>query len=493
MKITEIQIKKFRNISGINISFSERLNAIAGQNGTSKTSILGLIGHIFTFDKEFKTLSGKNFSTEFSEIFKFSYPKYDKAGSHNWITKFKTFEDVPAISYDRIELNKEKGIRIRVRKSTKKIEGGGKIEFPVIYLGMGRLFPLALEDTIKSNNSELTDKEIKEFVDLHNEILMIMDENIKPESITSSKKSFYAISSDKYNHLGNSAGQDNIGQIITAIISFKRLQKEMGDKYKGGILLIDELDASLFPAAQIKLVEKLYKKSLELNLQIFYTTHSLEVLSETRNKQDSQVVYLDKNTGSIVPKYNLDIEDLKKDLLVLGPDAIKNIQNKKYIYCEDEEALEMLNSILVKENKDLVKIFPTKLGANVLVDIAKKNIPDFKYSIIVLDGDQRSNIKNVLSLPGVYGPDRLIYNFLFSLDPSKFNLIKNGYTKQFCFKNLVSLDTTTDDTKTREKVKKWYKEQKSNWGRSSNKVWKLWAKENEESIDKFNVEFRKLI
>ena len=61
----------------------------------------------------------------------------------------------------------------------------------------------------------------------------------------------------------------------------------MGDKYKGGILLIDELDASLFPAAQIKLVEKLYKKSLELNLQIFYTTHSLEVLSETKNKPDS--------------------------------------------------------------------------------------------------------------------------------------------------------------------------------------------------------------
>jgi len=375
MKIIEIEIKQFRNLPNTNILFANRLNAIAGQNGTSKTSVLGLIGHIFTFDKDIKTLSGGNFYTQFAGIFRLAYPEYDKAGEHIWNVKFDSEKDAPAISYDRKEVGKRESIRIRVRESKK---GSGKIKFPVIYLGMGRLFPLTLEKEIKNNNSVLTEKENKEFADLHNEILMIVDEKIVPESITSSSKSFYAPKTEKYNHLGNSAGQDNLGQIITALISFKRLQTLMGEDYNGGILLIDELDASLFPAAQMKLVEKLDKKAQELNLQIFFTTHSLEVLAETKRKKDSKIIYLDKSSGRIIPKYDLDVEELKKDLLVLGPEALKKVKCKKFVYCEDEEAVDMLKCMLSKDIKDSIKIFPTKLGNTVLKDIAKKKIPDFK-------------------------------------------------------------------------------------------------------------------
>ena len=69
-----------------------------------------------------------------------------------------------------------------------------------------------------------------------------MSETITPDSINTSHKTFYAIKTDKYNHLGNSAGQDDLGQIITALISFKRLQKELGPNYQGWIILIDELE-----------------------------------------------------------------------------------------------------------------------------------------------------------------------------------------------------------------------------------------------------------
>ncbi len=491
MKITEIEIKKFRNLADISILFANRLNAIAGQNGTSKTSILGLIGHIFTFDKEIKTLSGKNFYTNFSEIFRFAYPDFDKSGEHIWNTKFDTKKDVPAISYDRKEAGKKDTIRVRVGKSEK---GSGKIKFPVIYLGMGRLFPLTLESEIKCNDSILSEKEIKEFIDLHNEILLIIDEKIVPESITALNKSFYAPKTELYNHLGNSAGQDNIGQIITALISFKRLQTSQGDNYKGGILLIDELDASLFPAAQMKLIEKLDKKAQELNLQIFFTTHSLEVLSETSKKQNSKVIYLDKNCGKILPKYDLDIDELKKDLLVLGPDALKEIRRKKFVYCEDEEAVDMLKNILPKEVKDNIEIFPTKLGKDQLKDIARKKIPDFKKSLIVLDGDTTTGrISNVICLPGNFGPDRLIYDFLKLLDASIFGQIKDGYTKQFCFREINTLDSSGDDVRTRDKLKRWYKEQRKNWGRSSSRVWKLWMDQNEEIASVFKEEFKKSI
>src|SRR5437762_2431342 len=117
MKITEIEIKKFRNLSGVNILFGERMNAIAGQNGTSKTSILGLIGHIFTFTSNPKTLAGKKYATEFSGIFKFAYPDYDKAGDHNWIVKFENGKEIPAFSTarrDKRTTGTKQSLRVRV-------------------------------------------------------------------------------------------------------------------------------------------------------------------------------------------------------------------------------------------------------------------------------------------------------------------------------------------------------------------------------------------
>ncbi|MFC1623572.1 ATP-dependent endonuclease [Patescibacteria group bacterium] len=481
MKITKVKIDKFRNLENIELSFSKNLNAIAGQNGTSKTSLLGLIGHMFTSPNKTKTLLGRQFATQFSEVFRFAYPDYDKPGSHIWSLEFEDGSIKQAISHDRIEKGKKNSLRIRVGKSSR---GSGKIHLPVIYLGMSRLYPLASEEEsdVKSDISILTKEEAEEFGILHNEILL-MDEKINSELIKCKSKEFHAPTTENYNHLGNSAGQDNLGQIITALISFKRLRKELGDKYKGGILLIDEIDASLYPAAQMKLIEKLYEKSLELNLQIFFTTHSLEVLEEVKKKRDSIILFLDKTHGPIFPKSDLDPRELSQKLLVLGPDALKEIFSKKYLYCEDVEAADFIKNILPKEMLSRVEIFPTKLGENFLKEIAKKKIPDFKKSLIVLDGDsKKSEIKNVLFLPGKHGPDKLIFDLLKSLDKADgFWKRKSGYDKQYCFRDF----STTSDSKNRKKMKDWYISQKRYWGRSSIYAWKLWIDRNKDEIDSF--------
>ncbi len=68
------------------------------------------------------------------------------------------------------------------------------------------------------------------------------------------KKSGIGISTDYYDYLTNSSGQDNLGQILLALLSFRKLKEEQGDSWNGGILLIDEIDATLHPAAQSKLI-----------------------------------------------------------------------------------------------------------------------------------------------------------------------------------------------------------------------------------------------
>ncbi len=487
MKIKKIKIDKFRNLLGIDIEFANRLNAIAGQNKTSKTALLGLIGHIFNFQSKYKTLLGKPFTTQFSEIFRFAYPNYDRPGEHIWAIEFEGKNVKQAVSYDRKEYGKKKSMRIRVGKSKK---GSGKIFLPVIYLGLGRLFPLNLENKINSSKSSLTSDESKEYQDIHNEVLLT-NETVIPRIVECSSKTFHAPTTSQYNHLGNSAGQDNLGQIITAVISFKRLKQELGDKYKGGILLIDEVDASLYPAAQMKLIEKLNQKVIELNLQIFFTTHSLEVLAETKKMQDSKIIFLDKSSGKILPKYDLNPAELSQKLLVLGPEALQEIQSKKYVYCEDNEAVDFLNNILPATIKKRISIFPTKLGNTFLKDVAKRKIPDFRNSIIVLDGDSTTgNISNVIALPGKYGPDKLIYKTLNNLSENHGLWKKKaGYDKQFCFKDLMSLNSTTDSRRERIKLKEWYKTQKKYLGRSAGYAWSIWIQNNQSAVNKFIEDF----
>ncbi|MEM7928017.1 AAA family ATPase, partial [Morganella morganii] len=79
--------------------------------------------------------------------------------------------------------------------------------------------------------------------------------------------------SDCYDHESVSVGEDNIGQIVQALFSFRKLKLEYAD-YHGGLLLIDEADAGLFPAAQKRLIEVLENECKKYNLQVVFTTHS---------------------------------------------------------------------------------------------------------------------------------------------------------------------------------------------------------------------------
>ncbi|MBR9700056.1 AAA family ATPase, partial [Candidatus Woesearchaeota archaeon] len=65
----------------VNIEFGDYITLITGLNGTGKSSILGLAGHIFSFREnaqklDHKTLDNKPYEAEYSELFHFC-PIYD--------------------------------------------------------------------------------------------------------------------------------------------------------------------------------------------------------------------------------------------------------------------------------------------------------------------------------------------------------------------------------------------------------------------------------
>lgn len=499
MKIKKLKIEQFRHLTNIEMDFGERITAIAGQNGTGKSSMLGIIGHIFTYtkteeQKKIKTISNNYFETVYSEIFKFAYPDYDKPKEHKYEIDLDNGESIPASSYDRIEKGKPRSLRFRVRKSE---AGEGKIVLPVIFLGLRRLFPLAQEEKVIHNPTlKLTKEEIELYQKFHNDVL-ILREIIDPELIEVSNKIYYSVKTNKYNAIGNSAGQDNIGQIITALLSFRRLKNSVSD-YSGGILLIDELDATLYPGAQIKLIENLFSWAQKLNLQIIFTTHSLEILNTLFKDEyqfHSKVIYLaDINGDGKVSNYQskADIKKITADLIMLP--AEKEYYSKIPVFCEDEEARLWLSNILIKDNKQKIQILNENFGGDELVHWARKRVKFFKESIFVLDGDKTKKIKRsnkcprIIFLPGDESPEKIFYKFL---NTDKANLLFDselgGFNKRTCFKDL---NVISDD---RDKMKNWMKSQKKYLGKGYKKLFNMWKINHKKEVEKFNLEFTKII
>ncbi|EPG2109468.1 AAA family ATPase, partial [Acinetobacter baumannii] len=157
------------------------------------------------------------------------------------------------------------------------------VTHPLIYLSLKRLMPIA-ERSKYSLNSE----EVEYFTRISREFTITNNRLLGKISGTTVSKTTGTIESavvhgNNYDHESVSVGEDNTGQILMALFSFQKLKEEYVD-YHGGILLIDEIDAGLFPAAQVELIKILESFAKRLNLQIIFTTHSPIVIQNIFEK-----------------------------------------------------------------------------------------------------------------------------------------------------------------------------------------------------------------
>ena len=97
MKITHIHIERFRGFQNEDFEVGSLLTAIAGQNGTQKSTLLGIITQTFTLKTEDsmrveKPLCGGSYISAFKDKFRLS-PTFDKPKGHEWTIScsFDTF------------------------------------------------------------------------------------------------------------------------------------------------------------------------------------------------------------------------------------------------------------------------------------------------------------------------------------------------------------------------------------------------------------------
>lgn len=444
--LKSITIKSFRALRDVEIEFGTDVTVLCGKNGTAKSSILGIAAQIFSFDRDYstdrkldyKTITGDGFKSQFSDHFRVS-PDFDLPGSMDisvevydaYTSKNATGE----LTITTRDADGGKRPRAVVRNNSTAIEGTNKdrnFTHPVIFLSLKRLYPIALRNRYQEKRFPYFDveKNVRDFVGLSNELL---GKRVNGLTGTTGTMTSAVCHGDYYDCHSVSAGEDNAGQIIAALLSFRKLKEEYGPDYKGGMLLIDEADAGLFPAAQKKLLDIFDRECRDLKLQVIMTSHSVTLIEEAyerslvdRNKSRIRTVYLTDTFGSIEVKNDWDWPRIYSDINIVPMRTKSGVRAPKVnVYFEDAEGVELFNALMYRHPaKRLLKIFSdVSLGCSNYIHLIKRaKVPEFRdRSIVCLDGDARSQaegLNSVVLLPGDLPPDQLIFEYLYNKEAS---------------------------------------------------------------------------
>ena len=442
MRVTKLCLGDFRLFNDAEMYIGRNITAIAGNNGTGKSTILGILANSSQLRGR-KTLLGKPFRGEFSELFN-ADQKYDQTGQkvrmcyvENGVEReaeFRTAWQRKGVAGD------EK--RFRVIPKRKRADGTqteSKIDSPVIYLGLSRLYPVGETDKeVTAKSHKWGDRSDEKWFNENYSRILSIHEPIKSLSSLSvsgvSSKSGTGVETDSYGPIANSSGQDNLGQILLAVLSFKKLKTDMGGEWDGGLLLIDEIDAALHPAAQVRLVDLLLKEASTCGFQVAFTTHSTVVLKELSGKNqhnpiDSpgpvEVAYLTNGNGALQAMRNPSWATLENGLYVLNPAL-----NKKRVgvFTEDPEARWFAKGILDAIRPDIVdniEMLDVSLGCKQILGMYSGDFAYFRERVVVLDGDvpqkeiddaipkalMRSGA-NIVRLPGCKRPESVLWDYL---------------------------------------------------------------------------------
>lgn len=509
MLITKVHIEKFRGFNNQDFEVGSMLTAIAGQNGTQKSTLLGIIPQTFTLGKDKnpmgseKPLCGGSYRSAFGDKFRLS-PKFDLPGTHEWTLSFDNGRDYTIESSLRSDSK-----TLRFWQKGMRGKGDGYIQYPTIFLSLKRVLPVAESGNV-SESLLLSEQELTEFKKLHNTIL-ITEANIESASFLENvNKQTIGITTDKYDWNENSVGQDNLSKIILALFSFKRLKEKYPAEYKGGILAIDELDATMYPASQKQLLKALRTYSSKLNLQIFFTTHSLSLLESIDDlivecsqkeitKKQVKLIYLKRQDENIIIIDKASFRNITLNLQVIQG-KVKPVC-KIPVYTEDKENIVFAKHLL-RGKTSLLKFIDIDFSGACLISLVSKKVPAFiePEAIVIVDGDVRKEINkmksiakanNILVLPTNMSPEQLTATFLHDLSDSDglWENIAEGYCKQVCFRDYFLTDILHDRTKAKE----WFRRELPSWGRNASKVLTPLFNEYKEDRNEFVSEFEEMM
>lgn len=533
--IKSISFTQYRRLKApLNLEFSPNINAISGLNGTCKSSILYLISNAFQAEKSSGKLKMEqarnlkllnaltpNVNPKIETLTKgdkdYNDPAYGATGS------LYTIEYIDNSKIDFRRHNSKSSQKTRFRLIPKYTQSGQKLPvLRVVYLNLARLLPYGeISDNIKSKikTTELPEQYADIFHSLVNQILGINIVESKPEIIDGLKtRSDYKTTIKGIDSNTSSAGEDNAIIILRNLVLlryyYEQLSPEEKNKQIASILLIDELEATLHPALQIKLFSILLEYSKAYKIQIFFTTHSLYLLNIILKNELTKVNYLVHQGDHVCLLENPSIYKIEAHLS--ETQSRRYIEtNKIPIFSEDQEARLLIQGLFgffrtrcqyFKKIEHHFELMKMNLGCNNLIDLFSLTILDRNVmnAICVLDGDvddtrKKNTKRNIIKFPGKKSPEDLIFeyaNTLYKENDSKFwyrsGIMDQGFTRQFFEKNiqpkLNELTTENNGKKPRERNKKLFNEY--HFKAFFEEVYCYWLEQHHSEVEQFYKDLR---
>jgi predicted ATPase len=174
---------------------------------------------------------------------------------------------------------------------------------------------------------------------------------------------------------------------------------------RNSLVLIDEIETSLHPRAQRRLVRDLARIARELELQVILTTHSPYVLAEL--PPDARIYLTDGVQGKTV-------------LTGVSPEFAMTRMDEEHhpecdVYVEDERAQALVSEAVVRADRHLLprlQMIPFgKAQVGVHLGMMKNEGRFPRPSVVFLDGDQDPR-PGCAILPGGDTPEHLVFDTL---------------------------------------------------------------------------------
>ena len=379
-KLEWIEISGLRGWTGQRFRLDYPIMAVVGENGVGKSTVLQAAASVYKSSG--LLIKGRGFASDF-------FPN--------------TFWD--HIEKAQVRYSARQGdqtVSGNVRKPTDRWLGNkNRPDRPIRYIDLSRIVPVAARvgyyRIAKTQHTEASASPFDKYRLARLSQIMGRQFDAAKMSISSvdAKREIPVLMhhGDTYSGFHQGAGETTIAELLKTDIP------------PNSLVLIDEIETSLHPRAQRRLIRDLAERCRERELQIILTTHSPFVLSELPYEARAHIVETD-GVRSIVYGVSPEFAMTKMDDVP---------QYESDLYVEDKRAQAMLVEILFQHAPSLVQRCRTipygaaSVGQALGIMVSQRRFP--RASVVFLDGDQADAV-GCVKLPGDDAPEVVVFQEL---------------------------------------------------------------------------------
>jgi predicted ATPase len=382
-RLESLRISGLRGWTGQQFKLGYPIMAVVGENGSGKSTVIQCAAAVYRSTAPKTFYKGRGYASDY----------------------------FPKTYWDKI-LGAEIGYTIRTgeRQFTDTIRRPGtkwrgnmtRQDRPIVYIDLSRIQPVPARTgywrIAKSPHKELSAQMFdKSRLERFSQI-MGRDYDLTKMAITDIDKTrevpVLGYHAKVYSGFHTGAGETMIAELLKA------------DMPKYSLVLIDEVETSLHPRAQRRLIRDLAERCRELELQIVLTTHSPFILDELPHEARAHI--LETSAGRTI------VYGVSPEFSMTKMDDVP--QYECDIYVEDKRSQILLTEILVAQARPelilscrVIMCGLASVGQALGIMVHQRRFP--RPSCVFLDGDQAEST-GCVNLPGEDAPERVVFEAL---------------------------------------------------------------------------------